>query len=62
MDFITGLPPSSGNTTILTVVERLSKMAQFVPLPKLPLAKETAQRLLTHVVRLHGIPVDVVHD
>ena len=44
------------------MVDRFSKMAYFVRLPKLPLAKETAQLLLTHFVRLHGIPVDVVSD
>ena len=62
LDFVTGLPPSSGNTTILTVVDRFSKMAHFVPLPKLPSAKGTAKLLLRHVVRLHGIPADVVSD
>ena len=40
LDFVTGLPPSDG---ILTIVDRFSKMAHFVPLPKLPSAKETAQ-------------------
>ena len=59
LDFVTGLPPSSSNTTILTVVDQFSKMAHFVPLPKLPSAKGTAKLLLKHVVRLHGIPVDV---
>jgi len=44
------------------VVNRFSKVAHFVLLPKLPLAKETAKLLLLHVVRLHGIPVDVVSD
>ena len=62
MDFVTGLPPSKGNTTILTVVDRFSKMAHFVPLTKLPSAKETAEQVLLHVFRLHGLPVDVVSD
>jgi len=34
MDFVTGLPPSKGNTTILTVVDRFSKMAHFVAAPE----------------------------
>lgn len=62
MDFVTGLPESSGNTCILTVVDRFSKMAHFIPLVKLPTAKETADLVLHHVFRLHGIPMDIVSD
>lgn len=62
LDFVTGLPPSSGNTVVLTVVDRLSKMAHFIPLPKLPSAKETAEALINHVFRIHGFPEDVVSD
>ena len=62
MDFVTGLPLSSGNTTILTVVDRFSKMAHFVALPKLPTAKETGVAFLNHIVRIHGIPKDIVSD
>ncbi|XP_025767086.1 uncharacterized protein LOC100708394 isoform X1 [Oreochromis niloticus] len=40
LDFVTGLPPSSGNTVILTIVDRFSKAAHFVALPKLPTALE----------------------
>lgn len=59
-DFVTGLPPSEGNTTILTVVDRFSKMVPFIPLPKMPSAKETANVMLRHVFRLHGFPKDMV--
>lgn len=62
LDFVTGLPLSNGHTTILKVVDRFSKMAHFVPLPKLPSAKETAKLVLLHVFRLHGLPTDVVSD
>ena len=62
LDFVTGLPPSHGNTTILTIVDRFSKSVHLVPLPKLPSAKETADLLVQHVFRLHGLPVDVVSD
>ncbi len=34
----------------------------FIPLPKLPSARETAQLMVDHVFRLHGLPVDVVSD
>ena len=36
VDFVTGLPPSDGNTVILTIVDLFSKSVHFVPLPKLP--------------------------
>ncbi|CAM4349732.1 unnamed protein product [Leuciscus chuanchicus] len=62
LDFITGLPSSAGNTVILTVVDRFSKSAHFIPLPKLPSAKETAQVLVSHVFKNHGLPSDVVSD
>lgn len=62
LDFVTGLPPSDGNTVILTIVDRFSKMAHFVPLPKLPSAKETAQVVLEQVFRIHGLPRDIVSD
>jgi len=62
LDFVTGLPPSHGHTAILTVVDRFSKMAHFVPLPKIPSAKETAELMLLHVFRLHGLATDVVSD
>ncbi|KAF7650617.1 hypothetical protein LDENG_00123100, partial [Lucifuga dentata] len=37
-------------------------MAHFLPLPKLPMAKETAKLMLQHIFRLHGFPADVVSD
>uniref|UniRef100_A0A3B3HJB6 Gypsy retrotransposon integrase-like protein 1 n=1 Tax=Oryzias latipes TaxID=8090 RepID=A0A3B3HJB6_ORYLA len=62
VDFITGLPPSQGHTVILTVIDRFSKAAQFIPLPQLPTATETADTLVNHVFRHHGIPCDIVSD
>ncbi|KAI3355553.1 hypothetical protein L3Q82_018388 [Scortum barcoo] len=64
LDFVTvtGLPPSNGKTVILTIVDRFSKAAHFVALAKLPTARETADLLANHVVRLHGIPRDIVSD
>lgn len=44
----------------LTIVDPCSKMVH--PARKLPSAKETAELLLQHVLRLHGFPVDMVSD
>lgn len=62
LDFVSGLPPSDGNTTVLTIVDRFSKSVHFVPLSKLPSAKETAVLVMNHVFRVHGLPCDVVSD
>uniref|UniRef100_A0A3Q2EG98 Gypsy retrotransposon integrase-like protein 1 n=1 Tax=Cyprinodon variegatus TaxID=28743 RepID=A0A3Q2EG98_CYPVA len=62
LDFVTGLPPSQGMTTILTVVDCFSKACHLIPLRKLPSALQTAQLLVKHVFRLHGIPQDILSD
>ena len=62
LDFVTGLPPSEGNDTVLTIIDRFSKAVHYIPLPKLPSASEMADLLVLHVVRLHGIPTDIVSD
>ena len=62
VDFVTGLPPSQGNTVILTIVDRFSKSVRLLALGGLPTAEETAELLTIHVFRLYGLPVDVVSD
>lgn len=62
VDFITGLPPSNGNTPILTIIANFFKAVHFAPLPKLPTASEMADFLALHVFRLHGIPLDIVSN
>uniref|UniRef100_A0A8C6PAB7 Gypsy retrotransposon integrase-like protein 1 n=3 Tax=Nothobranchius TaxID=28779 RepID=A0A8C6PAB7_NOTFU len=62
MDFITGLPRSRGNTVILTIVDRFSKLVHAVPLQKLPSAKQLAEIVARHVFRLHGLPENITSD
>ncbi len=63
LDFVTGLLLSAGNTVILSVVDRgFSKAAHFIPLPKLPSAREAAQVMVDHVFKIHGLPSDIVSD
>ena len=62
MDFITDLPKSEDMTTILTVTDRYSKMAHFVPLACLPDAETTAETFVREIVRLHGLPDEIITD
>jgi hypothetical protein len=64
MDFITDLPPSSRHSydAVLVVVCRLTKMAHFIPCTKTTTAEATARLVLDHVVKLHGLPDDIVSD
>ncbi len=62
LDFVTAHPPSQGNMVVLTVVDRFLKAAHFIPLPKLPSARETVTAVIDHVFRIHGLPKDVVSD
>jgi transposase InsO family protein len=62
MDFITDLPVSHGYDSILVVVDRLTKMAHFVPCKKTATSEDTARLVLDSVVRYHGLPDDIVSD
>lgn len=46
---VTGLSASNGNTGILMVVDRFSKMLHFIPLPKLSSVGETGDILVLSV-------------
>lgn len=62
MEFVTRLPVSHVNTTILKVMDRFSKMARFIALPKLPSAKVMAVIMIKDVFKVHGFPKDIVSD
>ncbi|KAI2660458.1 Transposon Tf2-9 polyprotein [Labeo rohita] len=62
IDFITDLPNSQANTSILTVIDRFSKSCRLIPLPKLPSAFETTEMLCNYVFRFYGLPKDIVSD
>ncbi|SOV06442.1 uncharacterized protein UDID_17465 [Ustilago sp. UG-2017a] len=62
MDLIEQLPPSSGFTAILVVVDRLTKMAIFVPTTNELDAPELAKLFLCHVYSKHGLPTSIVLD
>ncbi|KAL8451288.1 hypothetical protein Emag_002817 [Eimeria magna] len=63
MDFITGLPLSTkGNDAVMVVVDRLSKVAHFIPLPVSSTAADIAALFTREIVRLHGVPSSIVTD
>ena len=62
IDFIVELPPAEDHTTIFVVVDRLSKMAHFIPMKGTPSASETAQAFIKEIIRLHGVPANIVSD
>src|SRR6266550_3718977 len=64
MDFIVGLPESNGYTQIWVVVDRLTKMAHFIPMiiKDKSQAKDLAMTFAREVWRLHGLPADIVSD
>ncbi len=62
MDFITNLPTIRAKNSILVVVDQLTKMAHFTPCSKSITAEETAQLILDRIVRLHGLPEEIVSD
>ena len=62
MDFIDGLPVSAGKTSIMVVVDRLTKYAHFFALSHRYSASKIADVFVSGVVKLHGIPRSIVSD
>ena len=62
MDFVTSLPNSQGYTSVLVVVDRLSKQAHFGDLPKSYSAGKVIELFSQMVCKLHGIPCFIVSD
>jgi hypothetical protein len=62
MDFIEGLPKVGGKSIILTVVDRFSKYAHFIPLGHPYTAASVARAFFDGIVRLHGFPSSIVSD
>ena len=63
MDAIVKLPTSNGYDSILTVVDRFSKMAHFIPFKESGFsALELAKLFKHHIFRIHGVPTDIVSD
>jgi hypothetical protein len=62
MDFINGLPKSSGYDCIMVVVDKFSRYAHFVPLKHPFTALSVAMAFVKEIYRLHGLPEAIVSD
>jgi len=61
-DFITKLPLAQGYDSILVVVDRLTKMAHFIPTTEKMTAGGLAQLFRDNVWKLHGLPESIISD
>jgi hypothetical protein len=64
MDFVMDLPEStaSGYTGISVIVDRMTKMAIYLPCRKDINSPELAQMFFKHVICKHGVPDNIVTD
>src|SRR3954466_7480265 len=63
MDFITGFPKTQkGNDAIFFVVDRLSKVAHFLPVRESITANQLADLYVSRILSLHGVPLEINSD
>ena len=63
MDFIIGLSRIvRQHDSIMVVVDRLTKVAHFIPVKSTFSASDVAQVFIRDVVTLHGVPKNIVLD
>lgn len=62
MDFVEGLPKSSGKDMIWVVVYQISKYAHFIALSHPIIAMAMAQVFMDQIYKLHGAPTNIVSD
>src|ERR1041384_5216708 len=62
-DFITGFPKTQKeNDAIFVVIDRLSKVAHFLPICESITVSQLADLYVSRVVSLHGIPLEIHSD
>jgi hypothetical protein len=63
IDFIVGLPRTqSGYDFIWVIVDRLTKVAHFIPIKTTYSGPQLAELYMSRIVCLHGVPKKIVYD
>ena len=63
MDFIVGLPRTQkGHNSVWVIVDRLTKMARFIPTTTDVKTPELARLFVENIYRLYGLPANIVSD
>ena len=63
MEVITGFPKTQkGNDAIFIVVDRLSKVAHFLPIRESITASQLEDLYVSRIVSLHGVPLEINSD
>ncbi|WMV58581.1 hypothetical protein MTR67_051966 [Solanum verrucosum] len=63
MDFVVGLPKTLGKyDSIWVVVDRLTMLANFIPVIIDYNAQQLAKVYVKEIVRLHGVPLSIISD
>jgi len=63
MDFVSGLPLSPRKKdAIWVIVDRLTKLAHFIPVRMDYSLDKLAELYISEIVRLHGVPVSIISD
>ena len=63
MDFVVGLPRTvEGYDAIWVVVDRLTKLAHFIPIKVTYSVERLAEVYITNIIRLHGVPLSIISD
>jgi hypothetical protein len=60
MDFVEGLPRSSGMNVILVVTDKFSKCNHFLPLFHPFIAASESKLFMTSIYKLHGLPSAII--
>ena len=63
MDIVTGLPKTStGYDSIWVIVDRLTKVAQFIPVKKTMTLEKLTRLYIREIVTNYGVPVNIASD